>query len=218
MSFENPIRKMYTFVAAGIGVAGLGLSAYQAFHGASQAKKAQDALKSQQTPTVAPNKSILDYYQTALNRYNTSPYNSLGYKLAQEGIQRNQGSTINNLKHFGGAAISNVGAVEQQSNDASLKAAAMAENQKNNAFNQYGKAAGAEGQDINRQFQINKMLPYTQNRNLYAQEAMGYNSLENAGLYGLQNSVGALSKVDWKKIFGSSSPSITTGSAVYGGS
>ena len=201
-----------SFVAAGVGVAGLGISAYQTIHGADQAKKAQNALKNQQTPVYTPNKSILDYYQEAKNRYETSPYNTAQFQLAQQGIGRNQAAGLTNLQNSR-SALGGVGNLVQQSNDANLKAVAQTEAQRSNAFNQYARAAGAEGADISKQFQINKMLPYTQNRNLYAQEASGYTQLENAGMYGLQNSAMALGKVNWGKIFGgdgSPSTGVTT--------
>ncbi len=190
-----------SFVAAGVGIAGLGFSAYQTIHGASEAKKAQNALKSQQTPTYTPNKSILDYYQEAKNRYQTSPYNSLQYQVSQNQINRNQGQAVNQLQQ-GRSALGGIGAVTQMSNDAQLKAQAAAEAQKNQAFNAYGKATGAEAADQSKQFQINKMLPYQQKRNLLAQQASGYTQLENAGLSNLGNSVGALSRVNWGNIFG----------------
>ena len=201
-----------SFIAAGVGVAGLGLSAYQAFHGAHEAHEAQNALVNQKTPIVTPNKSILDYYQEAKNRYETSPYNSLQYQLAQSGINRREGSTVNNLDKLGsGAAIGEIGAVNQIADDASAKAGATAEAQRNQLQGQYGRAAGMEGTDINRQFQINQMLPYTQTRNVYAQQSAGYGQLENAGLYGIQNSVGALAKVNWGSVFGTNTtPSTNT--------
>ena len=63
------------------------LGIVQAISGAIKAKKARNAIQGTPNPSYAPSKSINDYYQTALNRANTGPYNTLQYNAAKQEIK-----------------------------------------------------------------------------------------------------------------------------------
>jgi len=71
-----------------------GIGALQSLFGGSREKKAEKALENLQTPTYGGSKSILDYYNQALQRYNTNPYQSQQY---QYGLQQGNRSTAAGL-------------------------------------------------------------------------------------------------------------------------
>ena len=67
--------------------AGAGL--IQSIIGAGRAKKAQNELEGMESPAYTKNQGILDYFNKALSKYNTSPYESVGYKTAVNNTNRN---------------------------------------------------------------------------------------------------------------------------------
>jgi hypothetical protein len=84
--------------------------------------------------------------------------------------------------------IGGISSLIQGQNDATLKAAAAAEQQREQRFSQYGQAASAMGAEERQAFNINKMMPYEKRYNLLAMKAQGNNQMANAGL---QNIYGA---------------------------
>ena len=175
-----------SFVAAGVGIAGIGVGLYQTLHGQAQAKKAQKALESQRSPAYTPDKAIGDYYVAALNKYNVSPYNSTLYQYSQANIARNAAQGLSSLQDRR-QALGGVSAITQGSNDANLKAAVQAENQKMQQFGQLGRAASMENSEKRYGFGINNLLPYNNARALEIAKAQGGNAIENAGLQSIDS-------------------------------
>lgn len=171
-----------------IAQAGAGIA--QGIIGAIQAHRAQKRLEALKTPTYTPAQSILDYYNQAKARYSQSPYQSQLYKMQQQNIQRGIAQGLSTLSQ-GRGAIAGVSSLIQGQNDASLKAAAAAEQQQNQNLQQLGRAAGAQAGEMNKVFQYNQLAPYQKQYNLLAAKAGGMNQLANTGFSnifgGLQN-------------------------------
>lgn len=176
-----------SFVAAGVGIAGLGFGVYQSIHGASQAKKQQRALESKANgaPTYGPNKSINDYYQTALGRYNVDPTNSLQYQQAQRGINNNLASGISAIqdRRSAGALPRLMSAADNQLTNAGVRA----EQSQNQRFNELGRATQMKSGDDRYAFNVNQEQPYQRQYDLIAQKASGANRELSAGLQNINN-------------------------------
>lgn len=166
-----------------------GLGAVQGIAGFFQNRKARKELEKLQTPTYTPARSITDYFNEAKQRYNTSPYASTLYNTQMQNIGRSTASGIAGLQGRR-SAIGGIASIIQNQNDAMLKAAAGAEQQRDQRFSQYGQASGMMGQEERQAFQVNKMLPYEKQYNLLASKASGGSQLMNAGL---SNIAGGLS-------------------------
>lgn len=148
------------------------------FFGGRRAKK---ALENQQTPIYTPSKSISDYYNQALQRYQESPYQSNLYKMQAQNIARGTAQGLSALQDRR-SALAGVSGLVQNQNDALLKATAAAEQQKDQRFGQLGAASQAMGAEERQAFNINKMLPYQNRRDILTQKASGYAQMLNAGL------------------------------------
>jgi len=157
----------------------------------SGVKKKERALErfSENSPQYNPNKSILDYYSTALNKYNISPYGSTLYKKTVQDAQRTTAQGLESLRGRGGAVagVSNLIAGE---NDNLLKAATTAENMKAREFDVLGNATGMKAREEGKAFQINKQDPFERKYNLLAQKAAAAAKQKNDGL---QNIFGGIS-------------------------
>lgn len=193
-------------VAAGVGIAGLGLGAYQAIHGANVASKGQKALQRQ--ANEAPqynNKSVGDYYQQALNRYNVDPANTLQYQRAQQAVNNNLATGINAL-HNGrsaGALPRLIAASDNQLNNAGLQA----EQQRNQRFNELGRASQMKAGDDRYAFNVNKEQPYQRNYALTAAMASGGNREESAGIQNIAGGLGSLAAMSSTGMFNSNGQS-----------
>jgi hypothetical protein len=156
------------------------------FFGGRRARKALEKHQGE-SPVYTPVKSISDYYTEAKQRYNQSPYASTLYNTQMQSIGRNTAQGIAGLQSRR-QGIGGISALIQGQNDATLRAAGAAEQQREQRFGQYGQAAGAMAGEERQAFNINKMMPYERRYNMLAQKAQGYNQMFNAGL---QNVYGA---------------------------
>ena len=177
-------------VAGGVqALAGLG----QSIIGSKQAKRAEKDLMYQidRTPQYNQNKSILDFYNQALNRYNVSPTDSAMYKRQMQNVGRNTATGINALqdRRSGQAGISSI---LRAANDASLNAEVAAEGQKNQRFGELGSATGMKVGEDDKAFQQNQVLPFELRTNLQAMKLQGANQRTNAGM---QNIFGGLQTI-----------------------
>lgn len=166
-------------VTLGIGSAAFG--AIQAGIGFFQGRKARKQLEKLQTPIYTPSKSISDYYNQALQRYQESPEQSNLYKMQAQNIARGTAQGLAGLQDRR-SALAGVSGLIQNQNDASLKALAAAEQQKDQRFGQLGAASQAMGAEERQAFNINKMLPYQKKYDILSQKAAGGTQLMNAGL------------------------------------
>lgn len=197
-------------VAAGVGVASAGYSAYRGIHGAAQAKKAQNALEHQSTPTYTPNQAINSYYQNALTRYNTSPYNSSMYQVAKENANRTLGAGIGALRDRK-SAIGGIGGLVALTDNSLQKAGAQAEGLRNQEFGQLGRAAAMRAGDDKTAFQYNQVMPYQRKSSLLQAQGIGGVNEENAGIQDFGSSVNNLGKLYASGAFKSSPSSAMSG-------
>lgn len=183
-------------VLAALVPAALGI--YQGISGAAKASKAQHELENQKSPTLAPNKGIMDYYQMAMNKYNQNPYTSAFYQN-QKNVVGNQLATGLNAATSRRAGVANIGALTQGADNSLLKAGAQAEQLKNQAFGQVGQATNMQAQDQQRQFQYNQLLPYQAQRQLLGLKASGAVQEENAGIANIGNAANTYGELDYLK-------------------
>lgn len=173
-----------------LSLAGLGAAAggVQALIGARGARRARRELEQLPTPQYERSRSITDYYNQALNRYQQSPTQSNLYKMQAQQIAR---GTAQGLSALGDrrSAMAGVPNLVQAQNDAYLKAAAAAEQDQSQKFAQLGGASEAMAGEDRMAFQVNKMMPFQRKSELLGQKAAGYTQLMNAGL---QNIYGGL--------------------------
>lgn len=153
----------------------------QAIFGGGKAKRAQKKLENLQTPTYGGSDSIMDYYNKALQRYNTNPYQSQQYQYATNQAAR---STAAGLGALGDrrSAVGGIGRLAALQNDAALKAGMIAEDEQNQRFGQLGEAANMKTGDERLMFQMNKIAPYEKQYNLLSMKAGAGNEMMNAGL------------------------------------
>lgn len=185
--FEFKCRLQRSWVAAGVSV---GAGAIQSIFGGIKAHKAQKALESLNAPTYAPNAGLSQYYKTALDRYQTNPFESQQYKQDTQMAGRNQAAGLSALndRRGGVAGIARLTAI---SNDAALKAGTSAQNWQDRAFNDLGRATQMKAADDRYAFQNNELMPYQQKYNLLASKAAGGNQQMNAGLQNIYGGVQA---------------------------
>ncbi len=132
---------------------------FQSIFGGGKAKKAQRQLENLQTPTVENNTSINRYYNEALQKYNVNPYSSSLYRMQERNANRNFNQGLNALQGRR-SGLAGISSLTQGLNDSSLEAGTMAEQQKEQRFNQLGSATGMKAEDDKYVFDINKMLPF----------------------------------------------------------
>jgi len=162
-------------------IAQFGLGAIQSVVGGIRAAKAQKQLEKMQSPTYAPNQSILDYYSKALQRYNLSPYQTGQYKQQSQNIQRGTAQGLDALRGRGGA-VAGASNMIANSNDAFLNAGVSAENRKAQEFSALGNATGMKAGEQRMAFNVNQMQPFERKYNLLAMKASGGNKVEGAGI------------------------------------
>ncbi len=164
------------------GAIGLG----QSIFGAIKEGKATNALENLQTPTYGGDKSIKDYYNMALQRYNINPYQTQQYNYAISNANKSQAAGINALQDRR-SAIGGISRLSAISNNAALQAGVTAENQKSQELNQLGGATSMQAADNWKQFQQNKLAPYEKEMQIQGLKASGGASLLNAGIGTINN-------------------------------
>lgn len=187
-----------SFVAVGVTV-GAGLVEYGV--GAIKAHKAQKALEKTQTPVYKPNQAISDYYQSALQRANTSPYASSFYQQAEKQSGRSLATGIGALQDRHSSNM--VGALVQGNNDSMQRAGVQAEGLQRQAFGQLGQAVNMQSGDYQRQFEQNQEAPYEKQMQIDQAKAIAGSQMENAGLSSMSSGLGSASQFNmYKKLFG----------------
>jgi len=173
-------------VAAGTqGLVGLGQTLF------SGRRKAENALNeyAKQSPLARPSKSIDDYYQQALNRYQENPYQSQQYQMAQQAAQRGMSSGLSALQDRR-SAIGGIGRLAGVETGALENAGVQAEAQRNARFGQLGGASQMKSAQDKYLFDINQMTPYNRQLQLKQYAAQAANARQAAGL---QTMAGGLS-------------------------
>lgn len=196
-----------------IGLASTGYQIYQAEHAKSQAKKErQQAEESERgledslnnIPKYRPNRSILNYYDEALRKYNVAPTSTSEYKAEQQFINRNAGSALRNLQDRR-SALAGVPSVMSVQNNALINAAVKAEQRKEQQLNRVGQAAQMKASEEGKAFQQNEMYPFESKYNLLAMKAAGSRAnqrINTQNAYNLFSSLGALASSQDNDEFG----------------
>ena len=183
-----------SFAAIGItsAVISTGIGAATAISADQKQKKAQRRLDelARNSPIYKQDKSINDYYQQALNRFNENPYQSQQYQLGAMNARRATAQGIGALQDRR-SAIGGIARLAGGQNAALQNLGAQAEAQKAQRFSQYGSATQMKSADTQREFDINKMTPY--NRFLQLEQMKGAAAGEqlNAGLSMVGQGLGA---------------------------
>jgi len=146
-----------------------------------QQRKATKALEKLQSPQYAQNKSILDYYNQALARYNVSPTDSAMYKRQTRDIDRGVSTGINALQDRR-SATAGLSSLIRGASDARLDANVAAEQQRDQRFSQLGGATQMKVGEDDKAFHINQQQPFERKYNLLAMKAGGGNQIMNAGI------------------------------------
>ncbi len=157
-----------------------------------RATKAQKKLAQMQSPTYKPSQSILDYYQSALQKYNTNPTDTAAYKLQDQNIKQGTAQGISALRdrRLGGG----INSLVNTQNNGLLKAAAQEEAKKQQELGTLGQAARMKAGEEGKAFNYNSIQPFERNYNLTAMKAAGANQVYNKSienLFGAGNAIQA---------------------------
>ncbi len=184
----------FPLVAAIPGLVQAGGGLLQSILGGNKAKKAETALENLKTPTYTSNKSIGDYYNTALQRYGVNPYQSQQYQYAMNNANSATAAGINSLQDRR-SAVGGISRLASIQNNAGLRAGIAAEQEQSQRFNQLGGATQMKAGDDRMAFQYNQVAPYEKNYNLLAMKAGAGANMQNAGIQNAFNGLSSLSMI-----------------------
>lgn len=168
-----------------------GLGIAQGISGKIKARNAQRDLENAQSPVYAPNQGILDYYNKALQKYDTNPYDSELYKRSVQDAKRGTITGLDALRGRGGAVAGVSNLIANQDNSL-LKAGISAEGVRSQGLNTLGHAAQLKAGEDAKAFKINQMDPFERKYNLLAMKASGANKVEGAGISNVLGGVNAI--------------------------
>lgn len=182
----------FTIAAIAGGVQALGGAAQSIFSGRKKAERELNAF-AKQSPLYQGSKSINDYYQQAMNRYNENPYQSQQYQLGSMNAQRATAQGISALQDRR-SAIGGIGRLAAGQQNAMQNLGAQAEAQRNQRFGQYGQASQAKASEDYKMFDINQMTPYNRQLQLKQLAAQAANERNNAGLQMVGSALGGVAQ------------------------
>jgi hypothetical protein len=174
-----------SFAVVGISSAALsaGIGAFTSINAAKQQKRSQAELErqAQSSPLRKESKSLNDYYQQALNRYNESPYQSAAYQQAMQNARRTTASGLGALQDRRSAigGISRLGGLES---GASQRAVAQGEQMQAQRFSELGRATQMKKANEDELFDINVMTPYQRKLQLEQMKGAAAGERYNAGM------------------------------------
>jgi hypothetical protein len=187
---------------AAVGTAGsLTMGGIQMANANKQQKRAQAELERQaaNSPLRKESKSLNDYYQQALNRYQESPYQSAAYQQAMQNARRTTASGISALQDRRSAigGISRLGGLESR---ASQGAVAQGEQMQAQRFSELGRATQMKKANEDELFDINTMTPYQRKLQLEQMKGAAAGERYNAGMQmvgqGLSNALSYATYMD----------------------
>lgn len=164
----------------GGGQALLGLG--QAIFGGGKAKKAQKQM-GKMIDSYKPNESIMDYYNKALNRYNSNPYQSTEYQMNMRNADRTTATGLNALSDRR-SAVGGVSRLAALQNDASIKAGAQAESEQGQRLSQLAGATAMRVPEDKYKFEAKY--------NLLGAKAGAGNQTANAGISNIFGGMGSI--------------------------
>lgn len=193
-----------SFIAIGVTTAAVstGLGIYKTIKGESDQAASQAALERQarNSPLYKRDKSIDQYYQEAMNRYNENPYQSQQYQVGSQNIQRATAQGISALQDRR-SAIGGIGRLQASQMGAMQNLGAQAEVSRAQKFGQLGQATQLKSGESLKEFDINKMTPYNRQLQLEQMKAQAAGERANAGMQmigqGL-SSVGTIAAAGYK--------------------
>ena len=144
----------------------------QSFFGAKRARKNERLLEGM-VNSYKPNESIMDYYNKALSRYNSNPYQSTTYQTQMQNAGRTTATGLGGLQDRR-SAVGGVSRLAGIQNDAMLKAGMGAEAEQGQRLNQLAGATDMKQREDKYKFE-NKY-------NLLAMKAGSGNAMLNTGL------------------------------------
>lgn len=180
-----------SWIAVGVGAASLISGGIQAISGSKRRHRAEKALDELQTPTYTSDKSILDYYNKALQRAEVNPYNSAQYQYGIQQGARNTAMGINMLQDRS-SAVGGISRLIALQNNNSIRQGIAAEEEGNQKFGQLGAATQLKAGDQQYAFQINQLLPYQRKVDKYLAKMGGGTATENAGYSNIQNGISTI--------------------------
>jgi hypothetical protein len=182
----------FTIAAIAGGAQALGGLAQNIFSGRKKKERELNAF-AKQSPLYQGSKSINDYYQQALNRYNENPYQSQQYQLGAMNAQRATAQGIGALQDRR-SAIGGVSRLALGQNAAMQNLGAQAEAQRNQRFSQLGQASQAKASEDYKMFDINQMTPYNRQLQLKQLAAQAANDRASAGLQMAGSALGGIAQ------------------------
>ena len=173
-------------LALGQGILGLYQSATS---GAGEATSDFENFAKTANPLAQRSKSLDDYYQQALSRYNENPYQSQQYQLGAMNARRATASALENLqtRHAALSGAEKLAAIE---NSSLQNLGGQAENRRDARFGAYGQAAQLQNQQDKYIFNINKELPFERQLQIKQLKAQAANDRYNAGINMIGNAFG----------------------------
>lgn len=153
-------------------------------------KELEDSLKN--TPKYKPNQSILNYYDEALNRYQTSPTDTAAYKRDKQNIKQGTTQALSSLNKLRSGDVSNI---IQGQNNSLLNAAVKAENRKAQELSVLGQAAGMKAAEQNKAFNQNEIYPFEAKYNLLSMKAAGNRANQRQATQNLYNNASAAASI-----------------------
>ena len=182
----------FTIAAIAGGVQALGGAAQSIFSGRKRKERELNEF-AKQSPLYQGSKSINDYYQQALNRYNENPYQSQQYQLGAMNAQRATAQGIGALQDRR-SAIGGIGRLQANQMGAMQNLGAQAEAQRNQRFGQLGQASQAKASEDYKMFDINQMTPYNRQLQLKQLAAQAANDRASAGLQMVGSALGGVAQ------------------------
>ena len=147
-----------------------------------------------QSPLAKESKSLNDYYQEALNRYQENPYQSQAYQVGAMNARRATAQGIGALQDRR-SAIGGIGRLAAGQNMAMQNLGVQAENYKQQQFNQLGQATQAKTAQDKYLFDVNQMTPYNRQLQLKQMASQAANERYNAGLQMIGGALGNAAQI-----------------------
>lgn len=142
-----------------------------------------------QSPLYQGSKSVDQYYQEALNRYNESPFQSQQYQVGAQNARRAIASGLSAMQDRR-SAIGGVGRLAANEANALSNLGVQAEAQRNARFGQLGNATQMKTAEDYKKFDINQMTPFNRMMALKQFKAQAANARQAAGLQTLAGGLG----------------------------
>lgn len=180
-------------ITAGVGALASGISAI----GSNQRRKSRERELDQfakQSPLYTPSKSIQEYYQQAMNRYQENPYQSQQYKMGAMNAQRATAQGIGALQDRR-SAIGGISRLAAGQENAMQNLGVQAEAQRSSRFGQLGGASQMQAAEQSKAFDINKMTPYNRQFGLKQMKAQAANEEYSKDVSNTMNSLSNMAQV-----------------------